>query len=166
LRSKVTLVTWSVADQVDNDYFTVERSEDGRNFHALGRAAATEATSYSFTDREPLAGNSFYRIQQTDFDGRFSFSPVVKSQRVYPEARLYPSLAKAGETVKLELPEVLQNSNVTVSLLDRNGREIWRKSTPGDAVQSLETADLPAGLYLVNLRNERMNWTGRLVIVR
>jgi len=154
LRAKTTLLSWSVSDQEDNDYFTIERSDDGSNFLALGR------------DREPLAGNSFYRVRQTDFDGQFSFSPVVNSRRAYAEVRLYPSLARAGEVVKLELPEALQNGHVTVSLLDQNGREIWRKPMAGDAVQSLETTNLPEGLYLVNLRSERMNWTGRLVIVR
>ncbi|MFK8161280.1 MAG: T9SS type A sorting domain-containing protein [Lewinella sp.] len=166
LRDKTTLLSWSVSDQEDNDYFTIERSDDGSNFQELGRAAATEATAYTYTDREPLEGNSFYRVRQTDFDGQFSFSPVVNSHRAYTEIRLYPSPAKAGEIVKLELPEALQNGNVTVSLLDQNGREIWRKRTVGDALQPLETSGLPEGLYLVNLRNERVNWTGRLVVVR
>ncbi len=166
LRSKTTLLSWSVSGQEDNDYFTVERSADGRAFEELGRAAATEATSYSFTDRDPLAGNSFYRVRQTDFDGQFSFSPVVNSRRAYPEIRLYPTLAKAGEMVNLELPEDLQQGDIHVSLLDQNGRTIWQKLTSGEAVQPLQTIDLPEGLYLVNLRNERVNWTGRLVIVR
>jgi hypothetical protein len=160
------LVTWSIVDQVDNDYFTIERSEDGRDFHVLGRAAATEAITYTYTDRAPLAGNSFYRVRQTDFDGQFSFSPVVNSRRAYPEVRLYPNLAKAGEMVTLELPEALQQGSVDISLFDQNGREIWHKRTSGEAVQPLQTKDLPEGMYLVNLRNDRVNWTGRLVIVR
>jgi hypothetical protein len=166
LQPKVTMVSWLVADQVDNDYFTVERSEDGRSFEELGRAAASETANYSFVDREPLAGNSFYRVRQTDFDGSYSFSPVVNSRRAYPEIRLYPSLAKTGELVKVELPEEVQGGNFTASLIDGNGRQIWQKDMPGDAVYTLETKDMPEGLYFVNLRNDRVNWTGRLVIVR
>jgi hypothetical protein len=166
LRPKMTLLSWSIADQVDNDYFTIERSEDGRSFHALGRAAATEATTYTYTDREPLAGNSFYRVEQTDFDGRVSYSPVVNSRRAYSGIRLYPNLAKAGERVNLELPEDLQQGDIYLSLLDQSGRTLWHKLTSGDAVESLQTTDLPEGMYLVNLRNGQVNWTGRLVIVR
>jgi hypothetical protein len=166
LQPKITVVSWQVADQVDNNYFTVERSVDGRSFEELGRAAATEATAYTYTDREPLDGTSFYRVRQTDFDGAFTYSPVVKSHRAYSDIRLYPNLAKAGEVVTLELPEELQGGNFTASLLDGNGRQIWQKLMPGEVVQSLETNNLPEGVYLVNLRNEQVNWTGRLVIVR
>lgn len=166
LQPKVTVVSWLVADQVDNNYFTVERSVDGRSFEMLGRAAATEATSYTYSDHEPLPGTSFYRVQQTDFDGSYSYSSVVTSQRAYPEIRLYPSLAKAGTEVKFELPEALHDGHVTVSMLDQNGREVWRKLVSGDAVQPLETNDLPEGMYFVNLRSEQVNWTGRFSIVR
>lgn len=166
LQPKVTQVTWLVSEQEDNSYFTVERSRNGSTFSELARVTATEASTYTYTDREPLAGTSFYRVRQTDFDDHYSFSPVASSLRPNPEVRLYPNLVQAGEIVRLELPEVLLDGKVTASLINANGRQLWRKLQPAKAIQTLETINLPAGLYFINLRNEHLNWTGRLLIVR
>ena len=166
-QAKSTLLSWSVASQVDNDFFTVERSADGQTFTALARVAATAANDYNFTDATPLFGFSFYRVKQTDLDGRYSYSPTVSSRRAHTEVRLYPSLARAGQPITLELPDAAQERDVTLSVVDQNGRSIWQTSvTTTGPVTQLETTELPTGVYLINLRSDQLNWTGRLVIVR
>jgi hypothetical protein len=76
-----TEVNWTTASEINNDYFTIERSADGEYFEAIGTVAGvgntTNMSSYEFIDHSPLSGLSFYRLRQTDYDGKFEvFEPV------------------------------------------------------------------------------------------
>jgi hypothetical protein len=93
---------WSTASQTNNNYFTVERAVDGVNFKALGTitgvANSNERLSYAFTDEEPLMGNAYYRLKQTDFDGKFEYSGIVAVLNAInkPDVQLYPNPANGA----------------------------------------------------------------------
>ena len=71
---KVVQLNWSTASEKDNDYFTIERSADGFNFTELmkvkGAGNSNKMLSYAKTDIHPLVGNSYYRLKQTDYNGK------------------------------------------------------------------------------------------------
>jgi hypothetical protein len=73
-------LSWSTASETNNSYFTVERSADGENFEPVsqqkGANNSTTTLYYAATDADPLDGISYYRLRQTDFDGRFTYSIV------------------------------------------------------------------------------------------
>lgn len=76
-----TQIDWKTASEINNDYFTIERSQDGEYFEAIGTVAGvgntTNLSTYQFIDENPLAGTSFYRLRQTDYDGQFKvYEPV------------------------------------------------------------------------------------------
>lgn len=75
-------ISWATATEINNDYFTVERSADGVIWSKVGivQGAGTSSTqnNYSLTDNNPFNGLSYYRLKQTDYDGSSeTFSPVV-----------------------------------------------------------------------------------------
>jgi len=69
---------WITASEINNDYFTIERSKDGRTWETVGtiEGAGNSHTelSYSFSDDRPYSGVSYYRLQQTDYDGAMTGS--------------------------------------------------------------------------------------------
>lgn len=73
--------SWSTATEINNDYFTVERSQDGENFEKLadvdGAGNSNSILTYAHTDNEPHRGISYYRLKQTDFDGTIAYSQIV-----------------------------------------------------------------------------------------
>lgn len=75
---------WTTAREIDNDFFTIERSADGENFTEIQRmpgAGNSDAViSYGIADTTPLHGISYYRLRQTDFYGTFSYSKIVSVQ--------------------------------------------------------------------------------------
>lgn len=82
-RSLVSL-EWATATEINNDFFTIERSTDGYNWqimgYEMGAGNANQTLRYTFTDSNPLEGISYYRLKQTDFDGQFEyFAPVAVS---------------------------------------------------------------------------------------
>jgi hypothetical protein len=80
-KNSVVLVSWTTAMEQNNQFFTIERSADGRNFTAIGRVSGAGTSNsvlhYQFTDVNPLPGTSYYRLQQVDMDGQFSLSSIA-----------------------------------------------------------------------------------------
>jgi hypothetical protein len=82
LSGSSVLLSWATASEVSNALFTIEKSSDGMHFTTLTtvKAAASNGASqnqYSTTDPQPFNVN-FYRISQTDKDGRKSFYKVIQ----------------------------------------------------------------------------------------
>ncbi|MGN6415983.1 MAG: LamG-like jellyroll fold domain-containing protein [Pseudobacter sp.] len=80
--SRTILVKWSTASEQNNAGFTVERSEDATNFVSIAtvnsRGNSNTVANYSFNDNKVLPGiKYYYRIRQTDFDGRTATSKIV-----------------------------------------------------------------------------------------
>jgi Ice-binding-like/Secretion system C-terminal sorting domain len=82
---QTVVLNWSTAMETNNRYFTVERSDDGMNWQAIGTidGAGTSATlhSYSLTDKLPGKSISYYRLMLTDFGGVNTYSIVITVQK-------------------------------------------------------------------------------------
>lgn len=66
------LVEWITTMEINNDYFTVEKSTDGVNWDKIGIVLGNNSIinrKYNFIDKEPCSGYNYYRLSQTDFDG-------------------------------------------------------------------------------------------------
>ncbi|HNQ12865.1 MAG TPA: T9SS type A sorting domain-containing protein [Bacteroidia bacterium] len=81
LNNDVVDLRWQTATEKDNDYFTIERSGDGKTFEDIskvkGAGNSTTVRNYSAVDPSPLNGISYYRLKQTDYDGTSTHSEVV-----------------------------------------------------------------------------------------
>jgi hypothetical protein len=82
---KTILVSWQTAEEINNDYFSVERSMDGSSFERIDKVDAAGNSniinSYSINDKNVLTGVLYYyRIKQTDFDGHFDYSKTVSAK--------------------------------------------------------------------------------------
>lgn len=72
-QNEEVLCSWQTATELENDYFTVQRSPDGELWEDIGfvdgAGTSYEEHSYHFVDSTPYSGTSYYRIKQTDFNG-------------------------------------------------------------------------------------------------
>ncbi|MFM7217262.1 MAG: hypothetical protein ACKO1U_04510, partial [Bacteroidota bacterium] len=75
------LLKWSTASETDNDFFSVERSEDGVSWkpigHQPGAGNSQSINHYHFTDNQPFQGRSYYRLGQTSFNGNKSYYQIL-----------------------------------------------------------------------------------------
>ncbi len=78
-------IHWQTASEVNNDFYSIEYSTNGREFKEIGQVKGagntSDLSSYSFEDFQNLGSESFYRIKQVDFDGTFSYSEVISIKR-------------------------------------------------------------------------------------
>ena len=152
-QSASVLLDWQTAKEVDNDYFTVERSLDGKTFEIIGMVAGngtTEATTdYRFMDDAPATGINYYRLSQTDYDGR-SESFAVRSVQITEaiDVNVFPN--PVSDRATLDFGAELTDAELT--LTDWNGRPVLRRVASGTrAVLDLQA--LPAGAYTLSVRS-------------
>ena len=150
-------VGWETASERDCAYFAVERSADGREFATIGQVpgsgTSTQKRAYTYLDPAPLAGQSYYRLRQVDYNGSAHLSPVeAVLNRALGVATLYPNPATTEVTLRFAQPLV---GPVELRVLDGTGRVVWREHrTLVEPAQELRvpTAQLPAaGLYLLTV---------------
>jgi len=65
----------------NNKLFTVQRSDDEKNWQAIGTIEGAGSSStlhtYSLTDKLPGKSVSYYRLMLTDFEGQNTYSIVI-----------------------------------------------------------------------------------------
>lgn len=144
LEGKVVRLNWQTATEENNAGFTLQRSGDGSAWTDLGRVAAG-AFDYAFTDESPLNGTGYYRIMQTDTDGRFSFSQVASVRLETAGAFTYPNPFNDQLTV-------FSASADQVEVYDANGRMVMTYAHLGGGAQ-VQKLDVKSGVYTLRLRS-------------
>lgn len=97
---------WVTASELNNDFFTVEKSVDGINWKWVedikGAGNSQNELSYSTIDHSPFAGASYYRLKQTDFNGEYTYSsiePVKFESAISKGLMIYPNPARDNVTI-------------------------------------------------------------------
>lgn len=119
------LLSWSTASELNNDRFLLQRTKDGVEFKTVGivNGAGNSSTvlHYSFTDRNPEKGLSYYKLVQVDFDGTETSSELKpftnESSGVF---HLFPN--PTSEELTLTLNEGYER--IEVRVYDLSGRMI------------------------------------------
>ncbi|MFZ1800527.1 MAG: T9SS type A sorting domain-containing protein, partial [Chitinophagaceae bacterium] len=140
-------ITWQTLNESSTKSFTVERSSNANDFAGINTVPAKGvASNYSYTDKNPLEGISFYRIRENAANGTNTFSPVVKV--VFNDngvISLYPNPAKNTVTVK----GLNKNTTATIRITDMNGREISKQNFTQSSSATLNIRALAQGSYFV-----------------
>ncbi len=147
---KQALISWQV-QETDVANYTIEKSSDGRNFAAAGHmnSRGNGLNDYQFTDPAPLQGLAYYRLKQTDNNGRYSYSAVIKlNSQQGAGTSIYPN--PAGNNIVINVSFELLH---TIALLRNiNGQLLQsiRLNSQGNAVN---ISTLPAGVYMLYFAN-------------
>lgn len=159
-------LNWKTASENNNDYFSIERSTDGESFVVIetiqGAGNSNETLQYKTTDEFPPAGRVYYRLKQTDFDGKFSYSKIISIQNEN-SSRLtfFPHPVKVGNILHVNLhnhTSVDNLSGTTITVMDAMGREtslqILEESNGSIAAQVPEL--LASGVYIMKIQGPHL----------
>jgi Pregnancy-associated plasma protein-A/Secretion system C-terminal sorting domain len=149
---KINHLFWSTASEIANAYFDIQRSVDGIFFKTIGQVkghgTSQERQNYAFDDGDILAGTTYYRLNQVDFDGKARFSPVISLQNEKRfSIRIYPNpVGTEGVIV-----QTISDEKKEIALQDITGRTLFQTVSTARAVP-IATNELAQGLYFVRFK--------------
>ena len=157
------IIHWSTSEEVNNDYFEVERSIDGDAWQVAGRVdpdvVHENGNSYQLMDlgAKSIANQLYYRVRQVDMDGKSSYSPTRQlAFTVERSGQIRFGPVPVVDHTMIEVTLVNMQS-VDMVILDLQGRELrsWREEgitginrwSVGEKILSL-----PHGTYLIQVK--------------
>jgi len=152
----IVMLNWRTASELNNDFFTIERSLDGHSWHVItklkGAGTSNHAIDYQAYDKNPHSGLQYYRLKQTDFDGTYKYSKSVTinfSGFNSDAFVLYPNPAS-------EYVEVISTENnllpITVRLYSASGQFIVEHTFANGNNALVPLNDLKPGSYYVIIK--------------
>lgn len=162
---------WVTLTEINNDFFTVERSVDAINFEEVvdvdGAGNSSSELTYSAIDAAPYQNLSYYRLKQTDFNGDFSYSNVVVIENLNsnPIFSIYPN-PSSGDELRLKIHNLDNGGLFYVDILDGIGREIYSSSIIiEDATAPIRIKKrIPLGTYIVRVTSLNNTYTEKLIV--
>jgi hypothetical protein len=157
-------VSWSTSSEVNNDFFTVERSTDGITFDAIttvkGAGYSTAPLSYAVQDDRPYSGLSYYRLKQTDYDGRFTYSKIASVQMEIPEAAtIFPNPAKNQFTIQFTGDGVAD-----VAIFNIFGQRILTVPSTTSGKVQVDVTGWAKGLYVIKISRGDKTESQRVIV--
>lgn len=152
-------LSWTTGSEINNDYFTIEKSEDGIDFEPLlkvqGAGNSNETHFYTAPDTAPYPGINYYRLRQTDYDGASVVSETIAIET--PEntdINVFPNPFTDHIHIKTSTKKAAQT---TLLLFDMTGKSVRINTTIVDENTLMITPDdnLADGIYLIRLKNDR-----------
>ena len=157
LKEDKAVLEWQTAQEIDNDYFTIEKSLDGKQWGNIGqqRGAGNSKSiqKYVFNDVNLVEGVQYYRLRQTDFDKRFTHSKVI-SIRVNtlnpPKIRVYSNPSTHQVTINLDDSSL--NNTTELQVINASGQVIFTKNKGINSSETINLSAFPNGQYIVLIK--------------
>ncbi len=160
------LVRWATDSEINNSYFTVQRSIDGGSiWQDLGIVDSYGGTpgagTYKFVDQNPIMGSITYRLRQTDYDGTYSYSFYAEvevtaftgNDPAEVELQVYPN---PSDDNFITIDTEILTGDVSIQLMDLSGKKINVNLNINDDQIQLSPVNKIYGLYflLISDRNK------------
>jgi len=162
------VLTWQTATEINNDYFTIERSVNADNWEEIlyvtGAGNSNKTETYTSTDLNPLNSTAYYRLKQTDFDGKSEYFNVVAvnlENELTHNITVYPNPVIENTSVSVKHNFSENNSTITISVKNIEGKEMT-SFVSGKSKTTIK--GLPKGLYFVTVSTESTQQTEKLII--
>lgn len=170
-------IYWESATETNNKEYTVEKSRDGLQFEVIAtipsKAAhgnSTLALSYSYTDPEPLPGLSYYRLKQTDYNGKYEYFQLISVDREgvkHITFTVFPNPNQGQFTV--DFTGVENNHEIEVIMYDQGGKLAYQRHFLSESLATNTFSIIPEqhiapGIYLVNFVVEGIKYPVKVIV--
>lgn len=161
-------LNWITSAEINNDFFTLEKSKDCITFIPFekinGAGNSNSIINYNSYDNNPYKGISYYRLKQTDFDGKYTYSNSVS---VYvPSNDICNTWYNKNEnSVFISFNSEIEN-NYLIRIFDITGKEVFKKETFISGKVKLCTAKniLSSGVYIISIESEFDRISERIIV--
>ena len=163
-------ISWITATEINNDFFTVEKSNSGFDFYSLTKIAgagnSTQQLKYSVIDISPFQGINYYRLKQTDYDGKFDYSRVISVavESSLPTNSIYPN-PNEGKSFYVKLPDSGYR-NILIKIQGLDGKTILSETVyESGTFEFFLSVKLTSGVYIVSIF-DNLNFSNVKLVVK
>jgi hypothetical protein len=166
-------ITWTTASETNNDYFTIERSIDGVNFESLievdGAGNSNQALHYKTTDLSPFEGQSYYRLKQTDFDGKFAYSEIRSVDFIHQVGTTNWTLFPNPTSLNGIYINTIEDDDriLSIKLFDLSGKVLHQQTLTINQQTSsyfINFDGISTGIYMLELNDGTMVKTSKIIL--
>lgn len=167
------IIKWSTASEINNDYFTIERSQDGLVWETLfivqGAGNSNNPLSYEQIDNSPISGTTYYRLKQTDYDGSYKYFDLAEVNcnvegSLSPLISLYPN--PFNSDIIIDIQNFSDNS-ANIVIYDIIGNKVLEKSITKSQIPehelTLELNALSFGVYTLIFVSDNFSTSSRII---
>jgi len=159
VEATANLLEWITATEVENDYFTLERSFDGINFEAItivqGAGNSVQPLGYSYLDVNAKIGENYYRLLTTDFNGKTEIASNVVLLMRDAVATINVHPIPTTDYLVVDYTSSIE-ANIQLTIYDVTGRlidSINETVVEGVNTYNLDVAAYAAGSYIITVQN-------------
>lgn len=171
-------INWATATEINNEWFEIERSMDGKEYTTIallaGNGTTDEKSNYSFTDKlkNVNAGVIYYRLKQIDIDGNFTYSSV-RTLKMNNESAKTASISifpnPVADHFKLSVNEPVEKDAV-ITVYDLGGKKVFSKIISNNQGNNFFNVDglgkLVPGTYTVHLEYNNKSAVQKMIKVK
>lgn len=162
-------LNWATASETNNDYFTIERSIDGISFEEIGfvqgAGNSNNVLEYKYSDYTSVE-EAYYRLKQTDFDGKFSYSGIIKVD-VKGDRTTQIKVNGSGSALNL-LATTETSGNLQIDIYTIDGNLVYSTGMhveEGSSTLNINPEITTNSIYIVNVSvNNGMPFTTKIYL--
>ena len=163
--------------QINNMGFDIERRSTNNNLGWIklgfvnGKGTTTEKSDYTFTDKNPVEGKSYYRLKQIDFDGSYKIfnSAEVDFETVkeYSLSQNYPNPFNPSTEINFS---IAKSGNATLTVYNILGSEVAKLVNgymeAGKHSVKFDANNLTSGVYFYTLKSGNFASTKKMMLTK
>jgi hypothetical protein len=164
---------WSTASEKNNDFFTLEHCKDGVLFESFatiaGAGNSTTLINYSSYDHQPFIGRTYYRLKQTDYNGKSSYSSIFSIENKSDEiavSNVHPNPTKSD--LNFDFSTSVEGT-LSLQITDYIGRIVLERTQKiGEGKTSLiaQMNDLAKGVYTLKVEFSEGNYRSITKVIK
>jgi hypothetical protein len=182
------VLNWTTSTELNNSGFEIQKGSytltslsvtDWETIGLVnGNGTTTEKSFYSFVDKNPSQGKSYYRLKQIDFDGSYEFSNIVEVDFSLPIKfsleQNYPNPFNPSTKIKYSIPSFalsgVEDSRVILKVFGVLGNEVATLVDEEKPIGTYEinwnAANLPSGVYVYKLQSGSFVETKKMILLK
>ncbi|MBE9463282.1 T9SS type A sorting domain-containing protein [Dyadobacter subterraneus] len=175
LNESSVLLLWQTSEEVNNDYFQIERTlNPSIGFQTVGvvkgAGSSKSAVKYQTTDPNDNSDYTYYRLKQVDFDGSYQYSSIVavKGSKMPFDVAAFPNPSQA-KTLLFRVRGLKATEQLKIAVYDLAGNTVYqndnKKASPDQQNLNLGLQSLSPGKYSIKVQSSKELATDSFVIV-
>ncbi len=163
--NNATHLNWTTASEHNNNYFTVEHSNNGVNWEVVDTIMGKNKlfmSSYSLSDQQAsLEQLNYYRLKQTDFDGSYTYSEIIEVKpctSAPADVLVYPNPSSGRVYFHANKKEAI----TAIDVFNSTGEKIYS----GPYTAELPCSQLKTGIYFIHFKMMHTSIVKKLVLCK